>query len=1151
MQIRSAILRKNIACHLAVCSLISLLTHTVFALEKPSSDKPAEPNSPAEWYGQTIRASAWRSPAEELQGFHVPSGFQVELVASEPQIAKPMNLAFDSKGRLWITQSYLYPFPAKQDDQAADSIVVLEDKDRDGSYESKTTFADRLNIPIGILPYQDGAIAFSIPNIYHLRDTDGDGVCDERKVILGPFDTTRDTHGMVNALRDGQDGWIYACHGFNNISKLQGTDGHQIELTSGNVFRFKPDGSRVELYTQGQVNPFGMTKDKYGFWFTADCHSKPITQLLRGGCYPSFGRPHDGLGFIPSTMEHLHGSTAISGVAYVNNKAFPTSFQENLLSGNVMTCRINRNRLEYFGATAKAIEMPDLLTSDDPWFRPVDLQFGPDGCLYIADFYNKIIGHYEVPLDHPDRDRTSGRIWRIRPIGQQTANATDAQPGNNAKRSTLTRDEALAILMRPGKTSETNDAVERLSAIERLGEIGDVSVVPMILDLVHTSDQRDAILTQSHWICARDVLGRAARESQQLPLSVLAPNNLSETQYQQRVQDLLKVLQALRHPSAAAWSLELIETTSTRLPQSASTAWLKESLLNVASSVDETRIPQVLKLLDQLVADANSKAQQVILIAESQKQRNGKLSPLLVDLGKESLIAAATHWLSKATEQNATLCGWTALAAKGRDNREWPTEPRSLNASTHPNPDQVSKDKVAFWSSLGLSERYTGSWTSGIFRAREKLSFWVAGHDGLPNEPDRKENFVRVLTANANTGDWTEIYRCYAPRNDVAKFVSVDLSSHAGESVRIEVVDGCGLDSFAWIAIANVSEPSLMQSDLRDQYQALLRLAKVFGSSIVSQESSSNLEAMAAWTKLIQSDRLDGFSKANLQQWVQGQEKPVLSDLVNLIVERGLDDLLTKPGKTQDGKSWNFDWNWSQDSPELLAGLSEAFGKRANAAAQEELVLRWSRHRDSFELIENLIRRGALSKETLRVLPASWWESLPGPTAERFVDLKPEGTSDLDRAAVVQAKAKAVRNATVNMDIGKRVFQERCANCHQLGGQGKVVGPQLDGAIVRTIDRLCEDILWPNRNVDEAFRITNVLMDDGETISGLILDRTDKALEIIDQAGRAQRVSRDEVEQEKISKLSLMPGNFEELISDEELASLIGYMKSQQPVTKP
>ncbi|MBU6386822.1 MAG: c-type cytochrome [Planctomycetes bacterium] len=1126
------------------------------AEDSPTPDKPAEPNSPSEWYGQTIRASQWRSAQDEQAGFHVPKGFVVELVASEPQIAKPMNMAFDTRGRLWLTQSVLYPFPANDTQPAADAIVVLEDKDHDGSYESKTTFADGLNIPIGVLPYQDGAIAFSIPNVYHLRDTNGDGICDERKVILGPFDTTRDTHGMVNALRDGHDGWIYACHGFNNVSKLQGTDGHKIELTSGNVFRFKPDGSRVELYTQGQVNPFGMTRDKHGFWFTADCHSKPITQLVRGGCYPSFGRPHDGLGFIPSTMEHLHGSTAISGVAYVNHRAFPESFQTNLLSGNVMTCRINRNRLEYFGATAKAIQMPDLLTSDDPWFRPVDLQFGPDGCLYIADFYNKIIGHYEVPLDHPDRDRKSGRIWRIRCLANDPANADDHAKDSASDPSKLTRQEALATLALVARPSDTSVALKRLAGVERLGEIGLVSDVVALLDKIPSLDDRDAILKQAHWIAARDLMGRAAKQSDRFPSEELFPEGISEAQFEQRTQDLLKVLQAVRHPKAASWSLELIVKASTKLANNQAaldpkTGWLKQALLDVATSVDESQIPRVLTLVDLMVPDRLSKAQQILLIAESQKNRNGKLSPILVELGMKSLGDAVDQWLAQASQQNSKLYGWTSMAARGKDHRPWPIEPRLLQANTHPNPDQVPSDKIPFWSSLGLSERYTGTWTSGTFVATEKLSFWVAGHDGLPDEKDRKENYVRVLLANPKTSEWTEVHRTYAPRNDIAKFVLVDTSEYSGQAIRIEVVDSCGLDSYAWIAIADVSESGLMRSSLRDQYEALLKMAEIFGASVVAQNTSEKADFMAKWTKLMESDRLDQFCKANLQQWVQGQENSVLSELVLLIVQRGLDDLLDKPGVTKEGKPWRFGWNWSQGSNQTLAGLAEAFGKRANAAAQEELVLRWSKHRSSYELIESLIRRGALSKDTLRILPASWWESLPAETANRLADLKPEGPSDTARATVVQAKAEAVRKAMVDLDVGKRVFQERCATCHQLSGQGKVIGPQLDGAVVRTIDRLCEDILWPNRNVDEAFRITNVLMEDGETISGLILDRTDNSLEIIDQAGKSQRVPRTQIEQEKISKLSLMPGNFEELISDIELASLIGYMKTQQPAPKP
>lgn len=174
-------------------------------------------------------------------------------------------------------------------------------------------------------------------------------------------------------------------------------------------------------------------------------------------------------------------------------------------------------------------------------------------------------------------------------------------------------------------------------------------------------------------------------------------------------------------------------------------------------------------------------------------------------------------------------------------------------------------------------------------------------------------------------------------------------------------------------------------------------------------------------------------------------------------------------------------------------------------------------------------------------------DSLPPEFATRFADLKPEGETDTQRALLVANKAQSISSLPTDIPTGKRVFEERCANCHQLRGIGKVIGPQLDGAVVRTIERLCEDILWSNRNVDEAFRITNIQTDDGESFSGLVLDRNDQTLEIIDQTGKSQRILRSAIEQEKISKLSLMPSNFEELINDSELASLIAFLKSQTP----
>src|SRR6185503_45036 len=179
----------------------------------------------ADPFAEFVRSTDPRTAQDELKAFHVPEGFEVQLVAAEPDIGKPMNMAFDARGRLWVSQSYEYPYPAPLDKPARDSIKVLSDFAEDGHARKITTFADGLNIPIGLYPYKDGVIGFSIPRIHFFRDTDGDGKADKRDVLLARLGFEKDTHGMTSAFRRGYDGWLYADHGFNNDSTLTASDG--------------------------------------------------------------------------------------------------------------------------------------------------------------------------------------------------------------------------------------------------------------------------------------------------------------------------------------------------------------------------------------------------------------------------------------------------------------------------------------------------------------------------------------------------------------------------------------------------------------------------------------------------------------------------------------------------------------------------------------------------------------------------------------------------------------------------------------------------------------------------------------------------------------------------------------------------------------
>ena len=332
--------------------VLALLAQGCLKPQKSAHHKAAQPlteqvplPATAGIYAEHVRTTAFQTPEAERLGFVLPPGFEVTLFASEPDITKPINMAFDEKGRLWVSQSSEYPVEAGPGG-GNDRITILEDTDQDGRADKIRDFARGLNIPIGIMPVKGGAIGYSIPHVYRFTDADNDGQAEKRQVLLGPFGH-KDTHGMINNLVRGFDGWMHASHGYANTSAVAGTDGDTVRMYSGNTFRFRPDGSRVEKTTDGRINPFGSAFDEMGYHYSADCHTLPIYQLIWGGDYTQWGKKETNMGFAPTMMDYPLNSTALAGLVYYTDNQFPAEYQHSFYSGDVVTCRISRNVMRF------------------------------------------------------------------------------------------------------------------------------------------------------------------------------------------------------------------------------------------------------------------------------------------------------------------------------------------------------------------------------------------------------------------------------------------------------------------------------------------------------------------------------------------------------------------------------------------------------------------------------------------------------------------------------------------------------------------------------------------------------------------------------------------------------------------------------------
>ena len=469
------------------------------------------------------------SPEESRASIHVPTGYRVELVASEPQVIDPVAFDWDASGRLWVVEMADYPLGMDGQGKAGGRVRVLEDSNGDGLYEKSQLFADELNFPTGILTWRDGVLITAAPQILYLRDTDKDGIADEREVLFEGFN--QDNQQLrLNHLRWGLDNWVYCANGGHHANHGLGTkvksnrNGESYEIGSHD-FRFKPDSGELEL--ESGPSQFGRNRDRWGHWFGTQNANPlwhyvlPDRYLARNPYVPTIspiqhvvgaGSPPVYPASAPEKRFHSFEqsgrfTSACSGMIYGDNVLFESDSESHAFTCEPFHNLVQHNILSDSGVSFESKRPTqegdfDFFASEDRWCRPVMVRTGPDGGLWVADMYRYMIEHPNwLPaegkaelLPHYRLGDDRGRIYRVVPdraIAKPdwlSANADLAQLVSSLESSNdWQRDKAQQLLL-------WRNAREAASMLEKLFET--TNSPQARVQVLWTLEGLDALTTQ-------------------------------------------------------------------------------------------------------------------------------------------------------------------------------------------------------------------------------------------------------------------------------------------------------------------------------------------------------------------------------------------------------------------------------------------------------------------------------------------------------------------------------------------------------------------------------------------------------------------------------------------------------------------------------
>jgi putative heme-binding domain-containing protein len=758
--------------------------------------------------------------------------------------------------------------------------------------------------------------------------------------------------------------------------------------------------------------------------------------LIRGADYTQWGK-EEGMGFAPDMKPLEREATALAGIAYYADVKFPKEYRSNFYIGDAVASRVYRNSFSFKGSSPVGKLEEEFVLSEDPWFRPVDVKLGPDGALYIADFYNSIIGHYEVPLNHPKRDKIRGRIWRITYKGEH----------NDLKDLTTAPVAELISAL------DADNLVVRMAAADQLADrIGKAAIEP-VSQLINKKDVSSRAYVHGLWTLHRlnaltdDLITKSAAHSDLVirlhSMRILAEKEPLDDSFFGLISKSLKD----KDPHVKRAATELLAKFSTM--QSLQFA------LAERSDVPERDTHQLYttRLVMRNLLRSNSLMKEVVANQWNQQDADYIVDVLLGVPSADAAIFLASY-LGKSSEKGerrSRLYEHLARFIRAQQLESIITVARKLTSN------DVDAEFISFKGiQQGIARRggkeslQLQSWGTAL--AGALLQKYAAGSNSKLPEDISKQKFAADLAGK------------YKIRTLETKLLSFfDQGSTADSEVKVAALR------------------SLLVLDT-DKHALLA--GRILNDTVAPQ-----------FKKRIAS---------------------LLGDFQKPIVNKVLGDVNNAP-------------------PDL----------------QSEIVMALAASQEGKNIIFRKVRKGELLPRTLIEPKVEERLLLNISDAQRkelnsiTANLEPVSK---ERQTLIDTRLIAFSTIPEpkSLDSGKMVFRSNCAPCHTIQNEGGTIGPQLDGVGKWGPKALAEKILDPNRNVSEAFRNYTITLKDGKVMNGLFRREEGEVIVFADITGKEFSVPKNNIAEQKISRYTLMPDHFGEVLSQEEFNALLKYLLSMQ-----